>query len=90
VSGAEWPALVGRYRLLPDGWTLTVQLREGKLYGGRDPEKLRQFIPLAPNVFVLSGSLGEWIFVADEQGRTTRIVSFRKFEPLVWSRSETK
>lgn len=90
VSTASWPSFAGQYRLLPDGWILTVELRDGKLYGGRDPRQLRPFIPLAPNAFVLSGSLGEWLFVSDENGRASRIVSFRKFEPLVWTRVEPK
>lgn len=88
VSKAEWPAFVGAYRIEPDGWTFSVELRDGTLYGGRDPSRLKPFVPLAPNVFVLSGSLGEWIFVT-ESGRVTRIVDFRKFEPLVWKRVES-
>jgi hypothetical protein len=85
VSRSEWPGFVGTYRLMPDGWTVTVELREGKLYGGRDPAQLRPFVPLTPNAFVLSGSLGEWIFVT-ENGKAVRILDFRKFEPLVWTR----
>ncbi len=85
VSRAAWPSLVGRYRLLPDGWTFTVELRDGDLYGGRDAKDLRLLIPLTPEAFVLSGSLGEWIFVT-ENGKGVRIVNFRKFEPLVWTR----
>jgi hypothetical protein len=85
VSKAAWPALVGTYQLMPDGWTFTVELRDGALYGGRDPKKLRPFIPLTPDAFVLSGSLGEWMFVL-ENGAAKRIVSFRKFEPLIWTR----
>jgi len=89
VSTAGWPGLVGRYRLSPSGWELTVELRDGVLYGGRGSrEDLRRLIPLASNVFVRSGSLGEWIFVTDEHGRATRIVQFHKFEPLVWSRAD--
>jgi hypothetical protein len=87
VSKEQWPSFVGAYRLLPDGWTFTVELRDGLLWGGRDPKKLRQFVPLAPNAFVLSGSLGEWIFVTDK-GAVTHVLNFRKFEPLVWSRVE--
>ena len=87
VSKDQWPGFVGTYQLLPDGWTLTVELRDGLLWGGRDPKKLRQFIPLAPNAFVLSGSLGEWIFVTDK-GAVSHVLNFRKFEPLVWSRVE--
>jgi hypothetical protein len=47
--------------------------------------RLRPFIPLTPDAFVLSGRLGEWIFVT-EKGKASRIVNFRKFEPLVWTR----
>ena len=85
VSKDQWPGFVGTYQLQPDGWTFTVELRDGLLYGGRDPKKLRRMIPLAPSVFVLSGSLGEWMFVA-ERGAVTHLLSFRKFEPLVWTR----
>jgi hypothetical protein len=88
VSKAAWPSLAGRYRLVPDGWTFTVELRDGKLYGGRESNELRPLIPLTANAFVLSGSLGEWLFVTDESGRATRIVSYRKFGPLVWERVE--
>jgi len=87
VSSAGWPALVGTYRLLPDGWTFTVELRDGKLYGGRDPQRLKPLVPLTPDAFVLSGSLGEYLFVV-ENGKATRILNFRKFEPLVWTRVE--
>jgi hypothetical protein len=86
VSSAGWERLVGSYRLLPGGWTFTVELKDGRLWGGRDPAKLRPFVPLAPDVFVLSGGLGEWIFVADASGKVSRLVDFRKFEPLVWTR----
>jgi len=85
VSSASWPGLVGKYRLLPDGWTFTVELRDGKLYGGRDPKSLRLLIPLTPDSFVVAGRLGEWLFVT-ENGKGVRIVNFRKFEPLVWTR----
>jgi hypothetical protein len=88
VSEAGWPGLLGRYRLLPDGWTFTVEIREGRLVGGRDPTRLRPLIPLTPQSFVLSGSLGEWHFVV-ENGRAVRIVNTRKFAPLVWTRVET-
>lgn len=85
VPQAGWPGLVGTYRLLPDGWTFTVELRDGRLLGGRDPAKLRPLVPLTSQAFVLSGSLGEWLFVL-ENGRATRILNLRKFAPLVWTR----
>lgn len=85
VSSADWPEFVGRYRLPPDGWIFTVELRGETLYGGRDTKTLRPLIPLTPDAFVVQGSLGEWIFVK-EKGKAVRILNFRKFEPLVWTR----
>lgn len=90
VSTAGWPAFAGRYRLLPDGWTFTVELRDGALWGGRDPKKLQRLIPLAPDAFVVSGALGDWIFVSDAHGRATHIVELRKFEPLIWTRVDAR
>jgi hypothetical protein len=87
VSEAGFPGLVGTYRLLPDGWTFTVERQGGKLVGGRDPKKLRPLIPLTPQAFVLEGTLGEWLFVV-EDGKATRILNLRKFAPLVWTRVE--
>lgn len=86
VDASRWRDLVGTYRLTPDGWTFHVELRDGTLYGGRDPAKLRPFIPLTPVAFVLGGSLGEWLFVLPANGPAGRIVELRKFEPLVWTR----
>jgi len=86
VSKATWPGLAGTYKLLPNGWTFRVVLRNGVLYGARGSGELRPFIPLAPNVFTLKGSLGEWIFVAEKGAKATKIVHFRKFEPLIWTR----
>ena len=88
VSKSGWPGLVGQYRLLPHGWTFTVELRDGELLGGRDPKSLRRLVPLTPDAFVLSGRLGEWLFVV-ENGKATRIVNLRKFGILVFTRIET-
>jgi uncharacterized protein DUF4440 len=90
AAKGSWPGFVGTYQLLPDGWRFHVELRDGTLYGGRDPAQLRPFVPVTPDVLVLSGSLGEWIFVTDETGTARRLVSFRKFNPLVWTRIEEK
>lgn len=86
VATDRWPALAGRYRLLPDGWIFHVVYRNGKLYGGRDAAKLKPLIPMTSDAFVLQGSLGEWLFAIDKSGRATHIVNLRKFEPLVWTR----
>ncbi len=87
VSKAHWSGLVGQYRLLPNGWTFNVELRDGELYGGRDPKKLSRLIPLTPEAFVVEGRLGEWVFVV-ENGKATRIMNLRKFAVLVWNRVE--
>jgi hypothetical protein len=86
VATDGWPGLVGTYRLLPDGWTFHVALRDGRLFGGTDPAMLKPLIPLTPTAFVREGALGEWLFVVGAGGQATHIVDFRKFEPLVWTR----
>lgn len=86
VSRDTWPGLVGKYQLLPDGWTFHVALRDGQLFGGRDPAALKRLIPLTPIAFVREGTLGEWLFVVGADGKATHIVDFRKFEPLLWTR----
>ena len=83
VSKETWARWAGEYRLQPAGWTLYVVLRDGNLLAGRDPNKLAPLIPLASNVFVTNGALGELIFVSDTEGKATRIVDFRKFRPLI-------
>jgi hypothetical protein len=88
VATDGWSRLAGTYKLLPDGWSFHVVLRDGQLLGGRDPNALRPLIPMSPTAFVLKGSLGEWLFATDTQGKGTRIVNLRKFEPLVWTRVE--
>jgi hypothetical protein len=86
VDKTDWPAFAGDYQLLPNGWTFHVVLRDGELYGGRDPNDLRRMIPMAPNAFVRAGTLGEWIFVQGRDRKPTQILNLRKFEPLVWMR----
>jgi hypothetical protein len=86
VDTSGWPGLVGTYRLLPDGWTFHVELRNGVLLGGRDPAALKPFIPLTPVAFVLHDTLGELVFVVGKSGHADAIVELRKFEPLVWTR----
>jgi hypothetical protein len=92
VSKEVWPGLVGDYELLPDGWIVRITLRDGNLYSSTDRDrsgrfgKPRRLIPLTPDAFTAEGSLGEWLFVIDRDGKSSRIVDFRKFEPLVWTR----
>jgi hypothetical protein len=86
VSTDGWPGLVGRYQLLPDGWTFHVSLRDGQLFGGTDPGALKRLIPVTPTAFVREGTLGDWLFVLGPDTKATHIVDFRKFEPLLWTR----
>jgi len=88
VPAARLAGLVGEYKILPDGWTFTVELRDGKLYGGRDPKKLKPMVPVTPTAFVVSGSLGEWLFDVDDKGKAQKIVDLRKFETLIWTRTK--
>lgn len=87
VPAARFAGLVGEYKLLPDGWTFTVELRDGKLYGGRDAKKMKPMVPITATAFVVSGSLGEWLFDVDDKGKAQRIVDLRKFETLIWTRT---
>jgi hypothetical protein len=87
VARSGWKELVGRYKLMPNGWVFIVERHGDDLYAGPDPSKLKRLIPLSPVAFVRSGSLGEWIFVV-EDGKATRIVNLRKFGVLVWTRVE--
>jgi Domain of unknown function (DUF4440) len=86
VSKDGWLGLAGDYQLKPGGWVMHVELRDGQLYGGRDATKLLPFIPLTPDAFALSGSLGTWIFVKGKDGRVTHMLDYRKCEPIVWRR----
>ena len=86
VDKSGWPGLVATYRLLPDGWTFYVELRNGVRMGGRDPAALKAFVPLTPVAFVLHNTLGELVFVVGKGGDADAIVELRKFEPLVWTR----
>ncbi len=88
VPAARLAGLVGEYKIMPDGWTFTVELRDGKLFGGRDPKKLRPMVPVTPTAFVVSGTLGEWLFDLDEKGKAQKIVDLRKFETLIWTRTK--
>lgn len=87
VAADAYAGLAGDYRLAGDNaWTFHVVLRDGKLFGGRNPDKLRALVPLTPDAYVVTGSLGEWLFVRDKDGQGERIVNLRKFAPLVWTR----
>lgn len=86
VDKTDWAAFAGDYQLLPKGWTFHVVLRDGELYGGRDPKDLRRMIPMAPNAFVRANTLGEWIFAHARNGQPAHILNLRKFEPLVWTK----
>lgn len=86
VSRKDWLQLQGVYKLLPNGWELHVALREGELWAGRSADNMKLLIPLGPNVFVRKGALGELIFIPDEKGGASKIVDYRKFQPLIWTK----
>ncbi len=86
VDTSGWPGLAGDYQLEPNGWTFHVVLKDGALVGGRDVARLRALIPITATAFVLTDSLGEWLFDVGRDGKATAIVNLRKFETLVWKR----
>lgn len=86
VSKKDWAQLQGVYKLIPNGWELQVALRDGNLWAGRSADNMKLLIPLGPNVFVRKGALGELIFITDEKGGASKIVDYRKFQPLIWTK----
>lgn len=45
-----------------------------------------RLLPLAPNVFARKGALGELIFIPGKKDGASRIVDYRKFQPLIWTK----
>lgn len=83
VSTAGWPALVGDYRYSEQATSrYHVFLRDGALYGGRDPASATLLIPLAPLVFFQKGSIHIVVFVQDKSGAVTEVRELHKYNEV--------
>ena len=85
----DWAQLQGVHKLLPNGWELHVELRDGDLWADRKPDSMKLLVPLGAYVFARKGALGELIFITDEKGGASKIVDYRKFQPLIWMKPVT-
>jgi hypothetical protein len=87
AKSADWPALVGDYRLADDAAShYEVRLRDGALYGGRDQKTATLLIPLAPLVFFQKGSIHIMIFVQDPTGAITEVRELHKYNLVAMKR----
>jgi Domain of unknown function (DUF4440) len=87
VTSAEWPALVGDYRLADEATShYEVRLRDGALYGGNDEKSATPLIPLAPLVFFQKGSIHTLIFVRDGSGAISELRELHKYNEVVMKR----
>jgi hypothetical protein len=83
LSSAGWPALVGDYRYSERATSrYQVFVRDGALYGGRDPKSATQLIPLAPLVFFQKGSIHIMVFVQDTTGAVSEVRELHKYNEV--------
>jgi hypothetical protein len=89
VSNHDWPALVGEYRYSEQASSrYHVFLRDGALYGGRDPKSATLLIPLAPLVFFQKGSIHLMVFVRDAKGAVTEVRELHKYNEIRMERAD--
>jgi hypothetical protein len=83
VDRSGWSALIGEYRYDPRATSrYHVFLRDGGLYGGRDPKSATRLIPLAPLVFFQQGSIHIMVFVRDSAGGVTEVRELHKYNEV--------
>lgn len=87
VDTRGFPRLVGDYKVGSASKSVYhVALRDGTLYGGRDPKSATKLIPLSPLVFFQSGSIHTMIFVPDRNGRIVEVREVHKYNELRMAR----
>ena len=87
VDTSGWPALTGEYRLSEKATSgYHVWLRDGALYGGKDPAKATRLIPLAPLVFFQQGSIHLMVFVRDHSGAVSQVRELHKYNEVIMKR----
>jgi hypothetical protein len=87
VDAKAFAAVAGSYSFDPaQKRVYKVFVRDGKLYGGTDPAKATQLIPLSPLVYFQAGSIHTMIFVTDAGGRVTEVREIHKYNELAYKR----
>jgi hypothetical protein len=87
VDTSGWPGLTGEYRLSEKATSgYHVWLRDGALYGGKDPASATRLIPLAPLVFFQQGSIHMMVFVRDPGGRVSQVRELHKYNEVIMKR----
>ena len=82
-----WQSLIGDYRYNEKATSkYQVFLRDGALYGGRDPKSATQLIPLAPLVFYQKGSIHIMVFVRDKSGAVNEVRELHKYNEVKMKR----
>jgi Domain of unknown function (DUF4440) len=83
ANSNDWPALVGDYRVSDKSrGRYRVFMRDGALFGGRDPRNATLLIPLSPLVFFQKGSIHIMVFVQDKAGVITEVRELHKYNEL--------
>lgn len=88
VDASGWPGLTGEYRLSEQASSgYHVWLRDGALYGGKDPARATRLIPLAPLVFFQQGSIHLMVFVRDHSGVVSQVRELHKYNEVIMKRA---
>jgi Domain of unknown function (DUF4440) len=83
VSHSSWPALLGDYHYSDQAKSrYQVFMRDGALYGGRDPKSATELIPLAPLVFYQKDSIHIMVFVQDRGGAINEVRELHKYNEV--------
>jgi len=87
-SSSGWQSLLGDYRYNEKATSkYQVFVRDGALYGGRDPKSATQLIPLAPLVFYQKGSIHIMVFVPDKNGAVNEVRELHKYNEVRMKRA---
>jgi len=89
VDPKAFTPLVGEYKLSPaSASSFLVFIRDGQLFGGRDPKSATRLIPLSPLVYFQAGSIHTMVFVADARGAVDEVREIHKYNELRYTRAK--
>jgi hypothetical protein len=88
ANPSGWQSLLGNYRYSEQATSkYQVFMRDGALYGGRDPKSATQLIPLAPLVFYQKASIHIMVFVPDKNGAVNEVRELHKYNEVRMKRA---